>query len=136
MATLACERGRGTAHDRVVQVVAERFADPSKYRIKTCRKRGGRLRDEASPPMPDIAGCRRGKREAGIEWVAEVETEDTLSEAQAFGQWKRSAALLVPLYLIVPKGQRLTAESLAFRAGVKVMHVFEYAIEAQSVDFS
>ena len=135
MASLVCERRRGTAHDRVVQVVAERFADPSKYRIKTYRKRGGRLRDEASPPMPQFAGCRREKREADIEWVAEVETEDTLSEAQAFGQWKRSAALLVPLYLIVPKGRRLTEESLAFRAGVKVRQVFEYAIEAQGVAF-
>ena len=136
MATLACDRRRETAHDHVVHVVAKRFAEPGRYVVRTGAARGRRLRDEAPPPMPDIAGRRRADRTAPIEWLAEVETPDTLTEAQAFGRWRNSAALHVPMYLIVPKGSRQAAWSLAFRAGVAVQHVFEYTLHEQNVELS
>jgi hypothetical protein len=86
--------------------------------------------------MPDITGHRSDDGASSVEWLAEVETEDTLCETQALGPWRRSAALLVPMYLVVPKGLRHRAWSLAFRAGVAVHHVFEYAIADEVVELS
>ncbi len=65
-----------------------------------------------------------------------METEDTLTEAQARGQWRRSASMLVPLYLVVPQGTRHRAWSLAFQAGVAVHHVFEYRVDEGGVELS
>jgi hypothetical protein len=47
--------------------------------------------------MPDITGSRRKNGVAAVEWLAEVETEDTLTEAQAVGQRRRSSSLFVPI---------------------------------------
>lgn len=128
MATPTCDRGRETAHDRVVHMVAGRFGAPGRSFIRASAERGGRLREEAPPPMPDITGSRRKNGVAAVEWLAEVETEDTLTEAQAVGQRRRSSSLFVPIYLIIPKGCLQTARTLAFRAGVALRHVFEYTI--------
>ncbi len=136
MATLACDVRRETIHDHVVHLVAARFQEPGRYRIRTGTARGRRLRDEAPPPLPDLAGYRSDARPATIEWLAEVETEDTLTEAQARGQWRRSASMLVPLYLVVPQGTRHRAWSLAFQAGVAVHHVFEYRVDEGGVELS
>lgn len=136
MATLACDHRRETVHDHVVHVVAKRFAEPGRYLIRTGAERGGRLRDETPPPMPDITGSRREGGLAAIEWLAEVETEETLTEAQAYGQWRQAASLHVPMYLIVPKGYRQAAWQLAFRAGVAVQHVFEYVLEDERVELT
>jgi len=51
-------------------------------------------------------------------WVAEVETEDTITLDKARTRWRQYAALDVPLFLIVPVGYRDLASLVAQHEGV------------------
>src|SRR5207249_8831454 len=118
MSTITQEPGIQSLHDQVVSLVAQRWVRSvqGKITINTDRER---LRWAASDRVyPDIVGWSFNAGRNAIEWIAEVETEESLWEPKMHVRWHEFAMLGVPFYLFVPKGQRATAEKFAFAVSV------------------
>ncbi len=134
LATFACDRGLETAHDHVVHLVAERFADAGRFIVETGLGAGRKGRRQRVAFDPDVAGwSSKGDRDR-LEWAVEVETEETVTETQAALRWRHTASLCVPFYLIVPKGHRVAVQAAAFRAGVSPRSILEYTLGSGSFE--
>ncbi|HKW86676.1 MAG TPA: hypothetical protein VJM82_06380 [Nitrospiraceae bacterium] len=126
MSTITREVGIQSLHDHVVSLVAQRWAK-SVHCTVTINTDGERHRWAGSDrSYPDIVGWRLNFGRNTIEWVAEVETEESLSDPETHGRWQEDAVLGVPFYLFVPKGHRETAQKLAATTGVTLNGVYEY----------
>jgi hypothetical protein len=126
--TIACNRGIETAHDHVVHLVAERFADAGRFVVETGLGAGRKGHRQRVAFDPDVAGWTLTGDHDRLEWVVEVETEETVAEAQAALRWRNTASLSVPFYLVVPKGHKIAAQAAAFRAGVSPRSILEYTL--------
>ena len=126
MSTITREAGIQTLHDHVVSLVAQRWAKSvqSKVTINTDAERHRWAESDRS--YSDIVGWRLSAGRNTIEWIAEVETEESLSEPDTQGRWREDAVLGVPFYLFVPKGHRETAHKLAALTGVRLNCIYEY----------
>ncbi|MES4785763.1 MAG: hypothetical protein C4294_08050 [Nitrospiraceae bacterium] len=127
MSTATSQTGIGSLHDYIVSLVAQRWAKSMGCRVtintasEENRWTGGNRR------YPDIVGWQFNPSRNTVEWIAEVETEESFSELDAHGRWLDYTELGLPFYLFVPKGYRETAELFARRASVKINRVYEYA---------
>ena len=82
------EQGIETTHDRVVSLVAERWAKA--FVCKVTIKTGFEQNPWAEPhQLSDIVGWYVSSGGNTMEWMAEVETEDSLGDAQVADKWKR-----------------------------------------------
>lgn len=118
-------RGIQTLHDRLVSEIAQRWAKA--FQCKVTIKTDGSANPWAHPQQQaDIVGWFFSPRGNRTEWIAEVETSDSLSEPDACIRWQRAAVPGVPLYLLVPRSCKAAAEKLASAAGVQVTRVYEY----------
>ena len=61
-----------------------------------------------------------------MEWLAEVETEESLLDPTTRARWRQSAVPGVPMYLLVPRGNRAVAEKLLAAAEVKCTGIYQY----------
>ena len=61
-----------------------------------------------------------------MEWMAEVETEDSLGDAQVAVKWKRTITRGIPFYLLVPRGLRDMALKLAEEQAIAVSCIYEF----------
>jgi hypothetical protein len=127
MSTITREAGIQSLHDHVVSLVAQRWAKsaPNKITINTDAERHQWAVSDRS--YPDVVGWRFNGGKNTIEWIAEVETEESLSEPETRSRWQEGAVLGVPFYLFVPKGHREAARKLAAAAGITLNGVYEYA---------
>jgi len=127
MSTITREAGIQSLHDHVVSLVAQRWAKSvqSKVTINTDAERHRWVESDRS--YPDIVGWKLSAGRNTIEWIAEVETEESLSEPDTQGRWREDAVLGVPFYLFVPKGHRETAQKLAAMTGVILNCTYEYS---------
>ncbi len=75
---------------------------------------------------PDVMGFESAQGQGGLQWVAEVETEDTVTLLKARTHWRQFAALGVPFYVIVPIGFRDLASVIAQHEGVPVAGIYHY----------
>jgi hypothetical protein len=114
-------------HDQVVNFIAQRWAAVTncKVTINTASDKDRWLHQGRK--YPDIVGWQCHPGRDTVEWIAEVETEDSFSVFDAHGRWQDYTCLGVPFYLFVPKGCRETAELFATRAGLSINRVYEYA---------
>lgn len=125
MSTILREQGIQTVHDQIVSEVAQRWAKA--FRCKVTIKTGFEQSLWADPKQqPDIVGWYFSPRGNSMEWIAEVETEDSLSEPAARSRWRQGAVPGIPMYLLIPRGSRSAAEKLAAAADVRFTGIYEY----------
>ena len=58
--------------------------------------------------------------------MAEVETHDSIEDVATALEWKEAVVPGVPFYLLVPRGLKESAKSLAGTAAVPVNGIYEY----------
>jgi len=125
MDTILREQGIRTIHDQVVSEVAQRWAKAfhCKVTIKTSLEEN---RWAGPKQLSDIVGWYFSPQGDSMEWMAEVETEDTLADPATRYQWQRAAVPGIPMYLLVPRGNKTVAEKLATVAGVHFNGIYQY----------
>jgi hypothetical protein len=126
MSATASDVGIQSFHDHIVNLVAQRWAKTMqcKVRVNTAAQE-----DQWNGPnrrYPDLVGWQLSSARNTVEWIAEVETEESFSELDAHGRWHDYTDLGLPFYLFVPKGYGATAKSFASRAGANINRVYEY----------
>jgi hypothetical protein len=62
-----------------------------------------------------------------MQWMAEVETDDSIKDVATISEWKETIVPGVPFYLLVPRGLKESAQKLAGDASVPVSGIYEYA---------
>ncbi|HEY7531329.1 MAG TPA: hypothetical protein VH681_00945 [Nitrospiraceae bacterium] len=126
MTTIYRERGIETVHDQVVSQIAQRWAKAFHCRVTI--KTSVDHNPWADPHQScDIVGwyvCSGGN---SMEWMAEVETADSLLEPETKARWQKTVVRGIPLYLLIPQGQKDLAQKVADQAAVTFTCVYEYA---------
>lgn len=62
-----------------------------------------------------------------MEWMAEVETRESLTDQQTPARWKKATTGGIPFYLLVPRGLKESTHQSAQNALVAVSGIYEYA---------
>jgi hypothetical protein len=119
------EHGIDTVHDQVVSLVAQRWsrAFVCKATIKT---RVGRESWDERDQLCDIVGCYVNSGGNTIEWMAEVETEDSLADVQVVDKWRKAITRGIPFYLLVPRGMKELTFKLVQERSVLVSYIYEF----------
>lgn len=125
MSTTFREQCIETVHDQVVSVVADRWAKAFVCKVTT--KTSPEENPLADPNQScDIVGwyvCSGGNT---IEWMAEVETEDSLMNHQVADKWKKAMSRGIPFYLLVPRGCKEAALKLTQDASITISCIYEF----------
>ena len=127
MSTVLREQGIITVHDQVVSLVAQRWAKA--FHCKVTIHTGLEQNPWADPQQKcDIVGWQVSA--AGntntMEWMAEVETDDSIRDVATVSEWKEAVVRGIPFYLFVPRGLKESAQKLAGDAFVPVSGIYEY----------
>jgi hypothetical protein len=125
MTTVLRERGIETVHDQVVSQVAQRWAKAFHCRvtIKTSLEQN----PWADPNQQcDIVGWYVSAGGNCMEWMAEVETAESLLDSATKERWHRTVVRGIPIYLLVPHGQKEFAQKIAHQAAVAFTCIYEY----------
>ena len=119
------EDGIDTVHDQVVRLVAQRWAKAfvCKATIRTSVEENPW---GESDQMCDIVGWYVNSGGNTMEWMAEVETEDSLTKPQVVDRWRRAITRGIPFYLLVPRGMKDMASKLAQERSTLVSYIYEY----------
>ncbi len=119
------EQGIDTVHDQVVTVVAQRWAKA--FVCKVTVRPGLEQNPWLEPDQHcDIVGwyvCSGGNT---MEWMAEVETEESLMDARVVDKWRRTTTRGIPFYLVVPQGLKELALQLSKDESVTVSWIYEF----------
>ena len=119
------EQGIETVHDQVVSLVAQRWAKA--FVCKVTIKSGLEQNPWAEPnQLCDIVGWYVSSGGNTMEWMAEVETEDSLGDTQVVDKWKRTITRGIPFYLLVPSGLKEVALKLTQEQAIIVNCVYEF----------
>lgn len=125
MTTTLREPGIQTLHDQVVSLIAQRWAKA--FQCKVTIKTGAQRHPWAeSGQHTDIVGWTFRPGGNAMQWIAEIETEDSLVNRDLLARWKQGADTGVPFYLFVPRGRRGMAMKQATAAEVFFNGVYEY----------
>jgi hypothetical protein len=119
------EQGIETVHDHVVSLVAQRWAKAFVCKVTT---RTGLDQNSWAEPnqLSDIVGWYVSSGGNTMEWMAEVETEDSLGDAQVTDKWKRTITRGIPFYLLVPRGLKDMALKLIEEQAIAVSCIYEF----------
>jgi hypothetical protein len=119
------ERNVETVHDQVVSMVAQRWA---KAFVCKATIRTGRDQHPCGNPMQpcDIVGWYVSSGGNTIEWMAEVETEESLGDAQIAEKWNKAISRGIPFYLLVPRGMKELAFRLSQEQSVEFSYIYEF----------
>jgi hypothetical protein len=125
MSTMLREQSIQTIHDQVVIEVAQRWtkAFQCKVTIKTSLEQN---RWADSRQQADIVGWYFSPSGHSMEWIAEVETEETLSDQDTRARWQQAAVPGIPMYLLIPRGNKIVAEKLVAAADVQFTSIYQY----------
>jgi len=126
MSTTLREQGIETVHDQVVSLVAQRWAKAFHCRVTIHTGLEQNLWADPNQQC-DIVGWYVTPGGNTMEWMAEVETEDSLVDPQTIVNWKKSAVRGVPFYLLVPKGMKEQATRIAQDHATSFNCIYEYA---------
>jgi hypothetical protein len=126
MTTGIRERGIETIHDQVVNQIAQRWAKAFHCRVTT--KTGLEQYPWADGDQQcDIVGWYVSSGWNSMEWMAEVETAESLADAGTKARWHKTVVRGIPIYLLVPRGQKEQAQTLAQEASVAFTCIYEYS---------
>jgi hypothetical protein len=126
MTAVLRDPGIQTVHDQIVSEVAQRWAKAFQCKVTIKTEPEQNLWADAKQ-QADIVGWFFSPRGNSIEWVAEVETEQSLSDSHTGLKWRQAAVPGIPLYLLIPRGMRRSAEKLASCANIHFTGIYEYA---------
>jgi hypothetical protein len=127
MSTLLREQGIVTVHDQVVSLVAQRWAKA--FRCKVTIHTSLEQKHWADPQQQcDIVGWHVSSAGNTTEWMAEVETDESIRDAKTVSGWKQAVVRGIPFYLFVPRGLKESAQKLAGDASVPVSGIYEYTL--------
>lgn len=125
MSTVLREQGIVTVHDQVVSLVAQRWAKA--FHCKVTIHTSLQENPWADPQQQcDIIGWRVSPSGNIMEWMAEVETDESIRDVATVSEWKGTVVRGVPFYLLVPRGLKESAQKLAEDASVPVSGIYEY----------
>jgi hypothetical protein len=125
MSTLLREQGIVTVHDQVVSLVAQRWAKA--FRCKVTIHTSLEQNPWADPQQQcDIVGWQVSSAGNTMEWMAEVETANSIGDAETPSKWKKMMLRGIPFYLLIPRGLKESAQKLAGDAAVPVSGIYEY----------
>ena len=125
MSTALREQGIQSIHDQVVSEVAQRWAKA--LQCKVTIKISLEHNHWADPKqLSDIVGWYFSPRGNSMEWIAEVETEDTLADPITHARWQQAAVPGIPMYLLIPRGNIDLAHKLATAADVQFTGIYQY----------
>jgi hypothetical protein len=125
MSTMLREQGIVTVHDQVVSLVAQRWAKA--FHCKVTIRTGLEQNRWADPQQQsDIVGWRVSSSGNTMEWMAEVETDDSIRDVTSVSEWKEAVVRGIPFYLLVPRGLKQSAQNLAEKGSVPVSGIYEY----------
>ncbi|MBM4133484.1 MAG: hypothetical protein FJ245_06925 [Nitrospira sp.] len=119
MTTITGDVAIQSLHDQISSLVAQRWA--KSFQCKVTISPGSETAE------PDVFGWQFSPTGNRVEWIAEVETEDSLTRLDRYKRWQTLADKSVPFYLVVPKGYRSKVRQLAVMAGVDLNGIYEYA---------
>jgi hypothetical protein len=119
------EQGIVTIHDQVVSLVAQQWAKA--FHCKVTIQTSLEQPSWADPQQPcDIVGWQAGSAGNTMEWMTEVETDESIRDPQAVSGWKKASMQGVPFYLFVPRVIKDSAQKLAGDACVPLSGIYEY----------
>jgi hypothetical protein len=125
MSTLLREQGIVTVHDQIVSLVAQRWAEA--FRCKVTIHTSLELNPWADPQQQcDIIGWHVSSACNTMEWMAEVETDESIRDAETVSGWKQAVVHGIPFYLLVPRGLKESARKLTEYAFVLFSGIYEY----------
>ena len=119
------EQGIETVHDQVVGLVAQRWAKAFVCKVTV---RVGHDPNPWAEPIQrcDIVGWYVSSGGNTMEWMAEVETEESLADTQVIDKWRRVISQGIPFYLLVPRGMKQLAIKLTQEHSVPVSCIYEF----------
>ena len=119
------EQGIETVHDQVVGLVAQRWAKA--FVCKVTVRVGHDPNPWAEPIQQcDIVGWYVSSGGNTMEWMAEVETEESLADTQVIDKWRRVISQGIPFYLLVPRGMKELAIKLTQKNYLMVSCIYEF----------
>jgi hypothetical protein len=125
--------GKQPVHDFVIRSIPNLWEKRGSQSIEInpgCERNGSA---KSVDLFPDVMGFESDQEKGRLQWVAEVETEDTVTLHNARTRWRQSAALGVPFYVIVPIGFRDLAALIAQHEGVPVAGIYHYWFDNQEL---
>jgi hypothetical protein len=108
-----------------VSLVAQRWAKAfvCKVTIKTSLEQN----PWAGSNQPcDIVGWYVSSGGNTMEWMAEVEAEDSLMNPQIVDKWKKAMTRGIPFYLLVPRGLKESALKLTQDVSISFSCIYEF----------
>jgi hypothetical protein len=103
-----------SVHDRVIEAAASRL-DSVNYDIY--KNPGKQKNAHVGNNYPDIILTKKGER--SLQFIIEVETEDSVNLIEATNQWKRySTRIKASFYILVPVKSKNLAISLCKQIGI------------------
>ena len=127
MSTTLQEQEIETVHDQVVSLIAQRWA--SAFVCKVTIRTGLDQPPWADPNQPcDIVGWYVSSGGNTMEWMAEVETEDSLTKPHIVDKWKKTVTRGIPFYLVVPRGFMESVLKLSQDASIGLSWIYEFAV--------
>ncbi len=125
MSPVLREQGIVTVHDQVVSLVAQRWAKA--FHCKVTIHTELDQNPWADPQQEcDIVGWQVNSAGNIMQWMAEVETDDSIKDVSTALEWKETVVQGIPFYLLVPRGFKESAQKLAENASVPVSGIYEY----------
>jgi len=119
MDTVLREQGIVTVHDQFVSLVAQRWAKA--FHCKVTIHTSLEQNPWADPQQQcDIVGWQVSSAGNTMEWLAEVETDDSIRDVATVSAWKEAVVRGIPLYLFVPRGLKESVQKLTEDASVPV----------------
>jgi hypothetical protein len=125
MGTVLREQGIVTVHDQVVSLVAQRWAKA--FHCKVTIHTSLEENPWADPRQQcDIIGWQVSPAGKKIEWMAEVETDDSIRNVATVSEWKETVVQGIPFYLLVPRGLKESVQKMAGDASIPISGIYEY----------
>jgi hypothetical protein len=125
--------GKQPIHDFVIRSIPELWEKRGRQSVEINPGSEKNRSAKSVDLYPDVMGFESEDGEGRLQWVAEVETEDTVTLRKARTHWRQSAALGVPFFVIVPIGFRDLAALIAQHEGVPVAGIYNYWFENQEL---
>ena len=123
-------------HDQVVRLIGRRWTNSVSCNLETNQGFVTNGWASSARSAPDIVGWAPYSGRNTPLWIAEVETEDTITEEKARNRWQDFSAMGVPLILIVPRGYKALARFYAMRTDVSIAGIYEYALSENELELT